>query len=204
LLEFSLRFINLFKREFNLGLEKKSLYLSAISILLISASLQGQICFKPKPFPECNKFFITEFGILLNINSIEASAREQILNWELGLMGNISRKSAVGGSLYASYSKNAELYGGFKMGYRRWLNSSFNVEAEAGPIWRLGYIESRTFFSFNLGLNYRDLALFLFQIDFFEEPIVSIGIKFGTWPGTILGVLAAGVTGVRYLLRIID
>lgn len=108
------------------------------------------------------------------------------------------------GALCFSYSHDAEIYAGPKLRYRYWFNPSLSQEAGAGPLWRLSYLKSGTFFASQLGVNYRDLATLFLQLDFFENTIPSLGIKIGSWPGTIVAIVAAGVAGVRYLIERID
>jgi hypothetical protein len=81
---------------------------------------------------------------------------------------------------------------------------ALSLEASAGPIWRLNYIESGTWLSTQVGLGYRDLAHLFIQFDFFEDTIASAGLKIGRLPGLILGAVAGGITGVRYLISRLD
>jgi hypothetical protein len=176
-----------------------------IALLVAMASpLSSQFNFNPKPAPEARWFVVTEFGAVLTLNSVEASSREQLLNWELGFMGNLNPKHSLGGTLYISYSKDAEIYAGPTLRYRYWLNPTLSIEAGAGPIWRLNYIESGTWLSARVGLNYRDRAHLFLQFDFFEDAITSIGLKIGRLPGAILGVIAGGIAGIRFLVSRLD
>ncbi|MBN2409357.1 MAG: hypothetical protein JXE07_06425 [Candidatus Aminicenantes bacterium] len=180
------------------------LFFGTLLLGLAASPLGAQFSFTPRPAPEAKWFPVTEFGAVLTLNRVEASAREQLLNWELGLMGNLSRRHSLGGTLFISYSKHAEIYAGPKLRYRYWINPTVSIEAGAGPIWRLSYIESGTWLSGQIGLNYRDLACAFLQFDFFEETIASAGLKVGRRPGAILSALAAGVVGIRYLISLMD
>ena len=187
----------------NFGRFKPLVLLVALLVPALSP-LKAQFSFNPKPAPEARWFAITEFGTVLTLNRVEASAREQLLNWELGLMGNLSPKHSLGGSLYISYSKDAEVYAGPKLRYRYWLNPALSLDAGAGPIWRLNYLESGTWLSAQVGLSYRDLAHLFLQLDFFEDTITSVGLKIGRLPGAILGVVAGGIAGVRFIISRLD
>jgi hypothetical protein len=176
-----------------------------IALLLASASpLAAQFSFSPKPAPQARWFLVTEFGAVLTLNRVESSAREQLLNWELGVMRNLNAKHSLGAALFISYSKDAEIYAGPKLRYRYWLNPALCLEAGAGPIWRLGYIESGTWLSSQVGLSYRDLAHVFVQLDFFEDTIASAGIKIGRLPGAIIGAVAGGIAGIRYWISRLD
>lgn len=182
----------------------KSLIFIIALLIAFTCPLIAQFSFKPKPAPEARWFAITEFGAVLTLNRVEGSAREQFLNWELGLMGNLNPKHSLGGTLFISYSKDAEVYAGPKLRYRYWLNPTLSLDVGAGPIWRLNYLESGTWLSTQVGISYRDLAHLFLQFDFFEDTIASVGFKIGSLPGAILGAVAGGVAGVRFLVSRLD
>jgi hypothetical protein len=175
-----------------------------ILTLAIVPSVWAQFSFNPKPAPEARWFAVTEFGAVITLNSVEASSREQLFSWELGLMRNLAPRHSLGGTLFISYSKDAEIYAGPKLRYRYWLNPKLCLEAGAGPTWRLNYIQSGTWLSAQVGLNYRDLAHFFVQFDFFEDAIASAGIKIGRLPGAILGAAAGCIAGLRYFISRLD
>jgi len=175
-----------------------------VSLLISYIPLSAQFSYSPKPAPEFRWFAISEFGAVLTLNRVETSSREQLLNWELGLMGNLNSKQSLGGTLFASYSKDAEIYAGPKLRYRFWLNPGLALDAGVGPIWRLNYIESGTWVSAQFGVSYLDWGQFFFQFDFFEDTIASAGLKIGRLPGAILGSVAAGIAGVRFLVSRLD
>jgi len=177
-------------------------------LLVFSAVLTGytyaQLCWQGKPSPECRLFIITEFGGVLPVSENSAGAQIQRLNWELGGLLNLNKRNAAGTALYFSLSKNSELYGGGKLRYRLWLNRSFSLDAGAGLMWRLNYIESGTNYTGHIGINYRDIVSLIVQIDVLEDTIASIGIKTGSWIGAASGTAAAVVGTVLYILSRID
>jgi hypothetical protein len=187
----------------NFGRFKSIVLLNAL-LMAFASPLKAQFSFNPRPAPKARWFAFTEFGAVLTLNRVEASSREQLLNWELGLMGNLHSKHSLGGTLFISYSKDAEVYAGPKLRYRYWLSPMLSLDAGAGPIWRLNYIESGTWLSTQVGLSYRDLAHFFLQFDFFEDTITSVGFKIGRLPGAILGAVAGGIAGVRYIISRLD
>jgi len=177
--------------------------LFALAMTSISG-LAAQFSFSPRPAPEIRWFLVTEFGAVLNLNRVEARSREQLLNWELGALLNLNPKHGLGATLYVSYSKDAEIYAGPKLRYRYWLSPSLSLDAGAGPIWRINYVESGTWLSSQVGLNYRDLAHVFVQLDFFEDTIASAGIKIGRLPGAIIGAVTGGIAGIRFLVSRLD
>lgn len=96
------------------------------------SSLNAQLCFRGKPYPDCKWFTITEFGALAKISSGGAGPYHQLFTWELGALRNLNRCNALGATLYASFTKQSEVYGGFKLRYRRWLGSTWSLEGGAG------------------------------------------------------------------------
>jgi hypothetical protein len=166
--------------------------------------LAAQVRFNPRRAADAKWFAVTEFGVVLTLNRVEASAREQLFTWELGLMRNVNHGHSLGGTLFVSYSRDAEIYAGPKLRYRYWVNFALSLEAGAGPIRRLNYLESGTWLSSQAGLDYRDLAVLFLQIDFFEDTIASVGAKTGRLPGMLLSAIAAGVVAIRYLIGILD
>lgn len=172
--------------------------------IAFSGNSYAQLCWRGKPSPECRFFIVTEFGGVLPISENSAGAQIQRLNWELGGLLNLTKRNAAGAALYFSLSKNSELYGGGKLRYRLWLNRSFSIDAGAGLMWRLNYIESGTNYTGHIGLNYRDIVSLIVQIDVLEDTITSIGIKTGSWIGAASGTAAAVVGTVLYILSRID
>lgn len=175
-----------------------------LSLVVWASPAAAQFSFTPRPAPEARWFLVTEFGAVLNLNRVEASSREQLLNWELGPMLNLNPKCSLGATLFLSYSKDAEIYAGPKLRFRYWINRSLSFDAGAGPVWRLNYIESGTWLSGQVGLSYRDLAHVFVQFDFFEDTIASAGIKIGRLPGAIIGAVAGGIAGIRFLVSRLD
>src|SRR4030042_5338664 len=112
----------------------KSLVLIIALIMAIAPPLGAHFLFNPRPAPEARWFAITEFGAVIILNRVEASSREQLLNWELGLMGNLNPRHSLGGTLFISYSKDAEIYAVPKLRYRYWLHPNLNLKDSYGTI----------------------------------------------------------------------
>lgn len=175
-----------------------------IFMAVLTGNSHAQLCWRGKPSPECRFFIVTEFGGVFPISENSAGAQTQRLNWELGGLFNLTKRNAAGAALYFSLSKNSELYGGGKLRYRLWLNRSFSLDAGAGLMWRLNYIESGTNYTGHIGINYQDIVSLIVQIDVLEDTITSIGIKTGSWIGAASGTAAAVVGTVLYILSRID
>jgi len=171
-----------------------------LGIFVFVSYLPAQLCFRGKTRPGCSWFLITEFGALAKISQRSAGPYHQIITWECGLMRNLDEGNALGAALYASFSRQSEVYGGFKLRYRRWLGQSWSLESGAGLAWRLNYPESGTHITGHIGLNYKDYVILTGQIDYMEEAVAYLGIRTGALPGAVAVLVSAAALGVRYLL----
>ena len=97
----------------------------------VSVPSGGGFCFRGRPKPKCGTFMITEFAMLRPLGPVLDV--DPMMELELGMMVNIGRRSAIGGTL---------LFGGDEswdrvvMGvrYRRWLTRSVSAELGAGRV----------------------------------------------------------------------
>ncbi len=126
-----------------------------VLLLLLGVYTEGsaQFSWKPKPYPECRSFLVTDFGTVIRLTSTpyqvtryfrsdtlegvnERSLRGPVLLIsDVGLMFNLNPRYAVGisHSMVADFgSDESGLYGGFKLRFRRWLNNKSSVEFTPG------------------------------------------------------------------------
>jgi hypothetical protein len=89
---------------------KKSSSLAVALLVVLAFPLRAQFSFNPKPAPETRWFAVTEIGAVPTLNRVEVSSREQLLNWELGLMKNLAPRNSLGATIFISHSKDAEVY----------------------------------------------------------------------------------------------
>jgi hypothetical protein len=185
-------------------MRKKFLTCFIIFVFMTLTSLNAQLCFRGRPSPECKWFTITEFGALAKISQGSEGPFHQLFTWELGAMHNLNRSNALGATLYASFTKQSEVYGGFKLRFRKWIGPAWSLEGGAGPIWRLNYPESGMHFTGHIGLNYKDYVILTGHVDFMEKTVVYIGIRTGALPGAAASLLSAAVLGIRYFILRLD
>ena len=161
-----------------------------IVLLGISPLLNAQIKFRGKPAPECRSFFIVEGG-----GFYEMGDREFGANSDIGVMFNLSRRSALGGSIIHQLS--ADVSGlGVKLRYRYWLNSSFSLDIAPGILLWGDWAPAPTG---QVSLNYKDLIGVFAQIDSQHSPDIrrtpfSVGVKFGRYLGIVPSALVVLVT----------
>lgn len=168
-----------------------------IVLMGLSPVLNAQIKFRGSPAPECQSFFIVEGGAFY-----ETGDREFGANSDIGVMFNLSRRSALGGSIFHQLA--ADVSGvGVKLRYRYWLNSSFSLDIAPG-ILLLG--EWAPAITGQVSLNYKDLIGVFVQIDSQHSPYIrrmpfSLGVKFGRYLGIVPSALVVLVTllyGYKY------
>ena len=80
------------------------IFILAVLILSFPAVSAAGTCWRGLPHPECDSFWITEFGVGWRQNGIEnLDRREEVgghqIRYELGHMFNLERRFAVGGTL---------------------------------------------------------------------------------------------------------
>lgn len=93
---------------------------------------QHCLCFRGSPRAHCKSFFITETGLRFNFDRDQSGDKGAIVT-ELGWMRNVSRRDAVGVSLYQGLDGTAYRIG-IRPRYRRWLHNDFAVDLSAGVL----------------------------------------------------------------------
>ncbi len=172
-----------------------------MSLFFTSPMLHAKICFRGKPAPYCKMFFITEVGATLSG-----------VNWELGGMHNLNKRSALGATFFVSTRVYDDLAAGFKFRYRHWLNSfnGFSIDISPGLVlwtqWPDPTFRKGPTFTGHVGFNYKDMIALMVQVYVrryrFQKNKVnfSLGLKFGSYAGIVLGcasLIAVIVFGQR-------
>lgn len=90
----------------------------------VAASDAGQqpaeLLFRGRPLPACRSFLITEFGLNRVLTGGPRDAEPWCVTGEFGLMGNVSPRDALGGTLLVEFDDNGNRVG-LKARHRRWL-----------------------------------------------------------------------------------
>jgi hypothetical protein len=82
----------------------------------------------------CRTWFVSEFGLLQAFENQLQSSPVNAAFWELGLMRRLDERTAIGGSLYATYDDTEfrRTIAGAKVRARRWLARAVTLDASAG------------------------------------------------------------------------
>src|SRR2546428_12222389 len=95
-------------------------------------------CFRGRPQPACDQFWITEFSLLTRINRLpdgEYLSVPYFMRWELGSMENHGPRSAAGVTLVAELDDLGSRLG-VKPRYRRWLGPRAALDLSAGVLFK--------------------------------------------------------------------
>jgi hypothetical protein len=179
--------------------------------------------FKPKPFPECRSFLITEFGLYYGLDKSSDQTNLRLITREFGLMENRDERSAIGGTLFIDAEADREGSRlGFRARYRYWLSRNRSLDIAPG-ILITGWKSEFEFPSFTCqtGLNLNSwlaitgqvdvvrwktsgytptlqngLTVFTLQEKTVTKPEWYLGLKFGTPAGAGIGTAAVIVVAL--------
>jgi len=174
-----------------------TLITTALALVLAVDSMADGDCFRGKPLPECQSFWIIETGAQYRFGLPETHQRwyETLMySYELGLMFNRSTPHAIGGALffdYDDYENNLQRHNiqvGIRPRYRRWLVRKLSLDIAPGLILTGSKIENPVF-SGEVMVNISDLGALTFRLDMRNRrAIVYSGIKFCSYPGLVVGI----------------
>ncbi len=152
------------------------------------------LCWTPRPAPRCRTVLVTNLGIDLSISP--ARGTNLLVTEDVGLLVNVSPRSAVGATLSAAVDYSDGFGVGVTLRYRRWTGagSALDVGIGAGSagdqgqaVWGL--------IKYNLG----SLLGFALRPEVVGgRPRVSAGIEFGSWPGLVVPALVFGAAAISW------
>lgn len=179
----------------------------ALVLLLVSVNYaQAQematrpsACFRGRPLPICQSFWITESSLLgtLAQNDPFTSTGDPFWSVEVGWMRNMSPTAAVGGGVAF-----ADTYVSLRPRYRRWINTTTSVDGAVGVRWTPGRIET---LEMQVGINQSDL------VGLWTGTVIDLGqggfgwtggVKVGSYAGVTTYIL--GIAGLTYFLLTFD
>lgn len=114
---------------------------SILSVVLLFCCLSllippadAKMCYRGRPAPECDSFWIAEYGLGTQLKKGPLSE----VGWttsEIGVMFNVSPRYAVGATTYIPYNFEREnLRLGAKFRFRRWLDRDWSLNLSSGLI----------------------------------------------------------------------
>ena len=156
-------------------------------------------CFRGRPLPACQSFWITESSLLgtLAQNDAFTSTGDPFWSVEVGWVRNVSLTAAVGGGVAF-----ADAYISLRPRYRRWINSATSVDGVFGVRWTPGRVET---LEMQVGVTRSDL------VGLWTGTVIDLGrggfgwtggVKVGSYAGVTTYVL--GVAGLTYFLLTFD
>ena len=177
--------------------------LLGLSAALLPAGASAQACFFPRPSPACRWFWLTEAGARWPLSHPSGAARSQEFFWTLGAARNVGSASAVGAAL--AFSTDYVESGTYRLAlegrYRRW-QIPVVLDVGVGPILGPGGLSG---ISTHASLGYRSLVAFDAGFDAHRRNLtgrstdVYLGVRFGSLPGVVFGVVTPIVLVVRAL-----
>ena len=154
-------------------------------------------CFRGRPQPACDQFWITEFSLLTRINRLpdgEYLSVPYFMRWELGSMENHGPRSAAGVTLVAELDDLGSRLG-VKPRYRRWLGPRAALDLSAGVLFKGSGRFRAPGFVAQAAITGGDYVGFVTQLEYFRSDQgrrdlgAYAGVRFGALPGIIAGLL---------------
>ncbi len=154
-------------------------------------------CFRGRPRPACDQFWITEFSPLMRINRLpkgEYLRFPYFMRWELGSMENYGPRSAAGVTLVAELDDFGSRLG-FKPRYRRWLGPATALDLSAGVLFKGSGRFRAPGFVAQAAITGGDYVGFVTQLEYFRTDQgrrdlgAYAGVRFGAVPGIIAGLV---------------
>lgn len=179
-----------------------------------SAPLEAKTCFRGQPLPKCKSFWLTEFGVNFLLDRHPGSNDgEGYYTWELGGMTNLNQRSALGSTLFLGTSDvDGTPRMGLKPRLRYWLNSTISLDFSPGILLSGERIEPPGFTG-HIGLNIGDWVALTSHLEVAQTHLTAIwhgmveeevpaeteitwygGVKFGSYPALVTGVVVPIVT----------
>ncbi len=154
-------------------------------------------CFRGRPQPACDQFWITEFSLLTRINRLPDGEYLRVpyfMRWELGSMENHGLRSAAGVTLVAELDDLGSRLG-FKPRYRRWLGPASALDLSAGVLFKGSGRFRAPGFVAQVAITGGDYVGLVTQLEYFRTDQgrrdlgAYAGVRFGALPGIITALL---------------
>jgi len=169
-------------------------------------------CFRGRPRPQCDFFWLTEFGVAAPISSNPYhTSQGALFTWEFGGMVNGGRRHAFGVAAFgqaALWGSSDFAAGGIRPRVRLWTSDVISFDIAPGiVVLSSGGTPS---FSGQAALNFADYAGLTmhvvtlrpsqYDVDRSTRVTVFTGGRLGSVPGTILGVGGPAVVLIAFLI----
>lgn len=173
------------------------------ALALPSSALFGQAaveqpthgCFRGRPSPPCNNFWLTEAGVAARLGGNQSYGSAPLFTWELGWMHNHGTRRAFGLAAFGQAGGDMAA-GGIRPRLRLWMNPTVSLDVAPGIV--LFGSGGAPGFSGHVGLNLGDYAAATVHVVALRprtydtnrsmRTAVFVGGRFGSVPGTVAGV----------------
>ena len=125
----------------------------------VAAPHKTHWCFRGRPKPTCDNFWITEFGFAKGVTNDQPDDSGGLLTWELGWMVNRGTRTALGMAAFFQGRTGdgiATTGIGIRPRFRWWMNRTISVDFAPGIV--LHGSGPGPGFSGNVGFNFGDHA----------------------------------------------
>ena len=181
-----------------------------------SADSSLEFCFRGAPFPRCRWFAITEVGVVWLATGSQPdpgfrdSRRRVTPNVNLGIMRNLTPRTAVGAAVLFSDLDADESRTGVQARYRRWLSSTIGLEASVGLLVEANDVASHFHvepelpgFTGEVRLEWRDLMGVQARVDRLQAGSQRLtDLWLGGRAGGRVGAVGVGILAVVMLIGI--
>ena len=174
----------------------------------------GGFCARAHPAPDCSVFVLTNAGGYLTTKRYDHSSPwRAIIDW--GVMVNVGRRSAIGGSWFVSGDNDESFSTGPALRYRRWFDHARSLDLAVGtPIASDNNLQAGSIFTL---IKYNPVSWFGVAVrpeylrHVVSAPVgypdvtedsgrISAGVEVGERTGAVLSVCAVVVGGILALL----
>ena len=210
---------------------KSLLKTAGLLLAFVSSAQSGPLCFRGKP--ECQNFLLTEFAVQgriggnTNTVGVNDLIEKVYYTMDLGMMHNLNKRYALGGSLYmgvdARFGNGGFWAMGLKPRLRYWLNPNLGLDVSPGLLLTDSEESDKTpSFTGSLSLSYKDLIALTTSFEVIrrdtytynppQPPLAHrsnltswyLGAKAESLPGIVTGVIGAGFLTLKYIINHAD
>jgi hypothetical protein len=182
----------------------RTIILTIIVLGVAPAVLTAQdarFCLIGAPRPKCSTFLVTEAGVATSLES----PTHFYPSWEIGVLRNTGRGSAIGPTFFAAGLDNNARFA-VKLRYRRWLAHGLHAEVAPGFMFY-----NDTFGARDAGIvghvafGYREWVAGTLQLESFQHEMLGrqtetfIGVRAGSYVGAagdLLGVALVVIAAI--------
>jgi len=162
-------------------------------------SLPRPFCFRGRPKPRCDSFWVTEFSVTprMNGNPSGGGGPNYYYTWDVGAMKNAGARTALGGAAFLGGEDDGVRFG-LTVRYRRWITSTTAFDLSPGVLVTGGDNKRAPrfpAFTGMAGLMYRDLVGVTMRVELVPDTAGTVetawygGVRFASYPGIVMSIV---------------